>query len=70
MNRYVMEYVDSGREQQVIFAQRLKEAKTKARRITKIRNISEHLSSIIITPGRAANPGRKEDFQPGPNWQY
>lgn len=41
MRRYIMEYLEKGRTQQVIFANTLKEAKQKASIIAKSRGISE-----------------------------
>jgi hypothetical protein len=42
MKRYIMEYLDKGRVQQIIFADNMKEAKEKAKFYASQRNIEEY----------------------------
>lgn len=42
MKRYIMEYLEAGRTQRVIYAESLKEARQKAANIAKFNNITEH----------------------------
>lgn len=42
MKRYIMEYLEHGRTQRVIYANSLKEARQKAANIARINNITEY----------------------------